>query len=317
MKDRMLKKFNKGDYQVEWTEEPNIPGSLNIELTSACNHNCIFCCYHSPYTKLKRQPSTMTLEDAKKILDMAKEEGFGTFEVGFHMSGESVLHKNFAECVRYAKSLGFTYVFTTTNGACIDNNKLKDIIDAGLDSIRFSFNGYDRDSYLLYHGHDDFDKVLDNIRYLNKYVKENDIKISTSVSTVLTKESVNHKNEFIDLLSGLVDEHVFIPVLSLDKVSKEVDEEFGFPKKVEFEYTPCVAPFNSLYITSEKNVVVCCDGSRYADMVVGNIDDYHCLSDIWYSERFKEIRRSFIGGKAPFDDCKGCALINKNKEMLV
>ena len=318
MKERMEQKFNKQNNSLDMKVNAPIPGSLNIELTSACNHNCIFCMYHSEYSQYKRQGYTMAYDEVIRLLEMAAKEGFGSHEIGFHMSGESMLHKDFAKCVKKAKDLGFSYVFTTTNGACVSEKQLKEIVDAGLDSIRFSINGYDRESYQYYHGHDDFDKVMRNMEFLKKYKEENKLRISTSTSTVLTRKSIEHRKEFEQLLSGLVDENVFIPVLSLNRVSEKMNEEHGFGNSsLKMDYTPCPAPFNSLYITSEGNVVACCDGSRYASMVIDNVNQGKTLTEIWNGEEFKRIRQSFLDGILPYEDCKGCALVNKNKEMII
>ena len=58
----------------------------------------------------------------------------------------------------------------TTNGAMADPEKMKKVLDAGLDSIRISINAVDREMYKVLHGKDDFEIVLENIRFMREYI---------------------------------------------------------------------------------------------------------------------------------------------------
>lgn len=319
MKERMEKRFNKGNHKMEMSVRPDLPGSLNIELTSACNHNCVFCPYHSwmlPEEE-RRKSYTMDYETVDSLLQRATSEGVGYDEVGFHMTGESLIHKDFVNCVRRAKELGFKYVFSTTNGALVTPEKFTAIADAGLDSLRFSVNGYNREMYKQMHGRDDFEQVMSNLKFLSEYKKEHHLKMNTSISVVLTKENYKEKERFSELLEGYVDEIVFIPVLSLDRISDEAQEKYGFKQTKEYEYTPCPAVFNSMYISSEGYVVPCCSTTKIDGMILGNIHETGSLKQIWNSEPFVEMRQKFIDGVIPSQWCEGCALINKNQQMAL
>lgn len=319
MKERMEQRFNKNGNTLEMSVLPKLPRSLNIEITSACNHNCVFCPYHSyllPEAE-RRKSYTMDYDTIRNLLLQAKKEGVGYDEVGFHMTGESVLHKDFAKCVKTAKKLGFPYVFTTTNGALVTPERLREIVDAGLDSLRFSVNGYDRQTYKEAHGKDDFALVMDNLRYLSDFKREHNISMNTSISVVLTKQNVEKKNVFEKLLKDYVDELVFVPVLSLERISPEAEKQFGFNRSDEFEYTPCPAVFNSMYISSEGYVVPCCSTTKIDGMILGNIHETESLVDIWRGEPFVDIRTKFLQGEIPSEWCNGCVLINKKQTMIL
>lgn len=319
MKERMEKRFNKGGNGVELSIHPQLPGSLNIELTSACNHNCVFCPYHSwmlPEEE-RRASHTMSYETVDMLLTKASREGVGTDEVGFHMTGESVLHKDFAKCVKRAKELGFRYVFTTTNGVYMTPERFVEVADAGLDSLRFSINGYDKESYKTAHGKDDFHTVLENVKFMSKYKKDHNLKMVTSISVVMTKQTFKHKERFVELFDGLADELVFIPVLSLERISDEAQQTYGFKTTGEYEYTPCPTVFNSMYISSEGYVVPCCSTTKIDGMVLGNIHETEELKDIWLNEAFSDLRQKFIDSDIPQQWCEGCALINKKQQMIM
>lgn len=319
MKERMKKRFNKDGNGVQLLIQPQLPGSLNIELTSACNHNCVFCPYHSwmlPEDE-RRSSHTMDYETVDMLLLKAVEEGIGEAEVGFHMTGESVLHKDFTKCVKRAKELGFQYVFTTTNGVYMTPDRFVESAEAGLDSLRFSINGYDRESYESVHGKDDFDIVMKNLNFMSEYKKKHNLKMVTSISVVLTKKTFKYKEKFENLLEGLADELVFIPVLSLERISEKAQDIYGFNSNGEYEYTPCPTVFNSMYISSEGFVVPCCSTTKIDGMILGNIHEAVSLKEIWLNKAFCNLRKNFIEGNIPQEWCKGCALINKKQQMIM
>lgn len=140
MKEHMKNRFG-GDSNISLN--PPLPESLNIELNNTCNHKCVFCPLHGPYVP-NLKPFVMDFDFVKKILLQAKELGIGRKELGFYLAGEVFLYKQFAQVIRFAKELGFTYTFITTNGALANPKIMKEVIDAGLDSIRFSVNASDR-----------------------------------------------------------------------------------------------------------------------------------------------------------------------------
>ena len=65
----------------------------------------------------------------------------GVKELGVFYLGESFLSKRLADAIHYAKKeVGFDYVFLTTNGRMADAERLRAVMEAGLDSLKLSFN---------------------------------------------------------------------------------------------------------------------------------------------------------------------------------
>ena len=73
-----------------------------------------------------------------------------------------------------------------------NSKRAKPVIDAGCDSIKFSINAHNRADFKKVHGYDDFDKVIDNLKWIFKYRNENNIKMGIYVSTVK-----NSKTDFV------------------------------------------------------------------------------------------------------------------------
>lgn len=295
--------------------EPPLPGSLNIELNNTCNHKCEFCGYHGKYSTIHVKPSQLSDDLVKSILRNAKELGIGRKELGFYMTGEPFLSKSLPEMIEYAKGLGFEYIFLTTNGALATPDVMKQVIDAGLDSIRFSVNAADREMYKEIHGRDDFDTVVNNIHFLDEYRRENNINIATSLSCVVCKKNQEGLEEGINkIFSDIVDDILFIPVVlyrlkEIEEVSRiyKIQEECT---EIDRDYV-CSILFNTMYINSDGYVVPCCS-EPYFDHKVYDLNKKVDLKEAWYSEGYRKLRAIFVEG-APDKGtmCEDCILRRK------
>lgn len=127
----------------------------------------------------------------------------------FHINGEPFLYNKLPELVKSSKELGFDYSFVTTNGSLANEETLARIIDAGLDSIKFSINAGKRETYKLIHGADDFDKAMDALKFLWKYREENKREYKIFVSCVGIKDNFKELEEFNRVVSQYCDEVVF------------------------------------------------------------------------------------------------------------
>ena len=119
---------------------------------------------------MKRKVGKINQELAFNILQQAYD--LGTREVGFYATGEPFLVNELPEYIKRAKEIGYTYVYLTSNGALATPEKIRAVIDSGLDSIKFSINAPERKMYEFIHGRDDFETVLEHLNYLNTYRKE-------------------------------------------------------------------------------------------------------------------------------------------------
>jgi len=309
MKDHMKERFG-GDDKFELYPPP--PQCLNVELNNTCNQRCVFCSFHSPYVKNPAKPFHMSVDFAKKILDKAKEQGIGKKEIGLYSMGEALLHTGLEECVSYAKELGCPYVFLTSNGTLATPDRMRSLIDAGLDSIRFSINAADPDMYKKIHGTDHFNIVVENIKYLAEYRKQKNINISVSISSVITKKTKSNKRIIQEMFGNLVDEIIFIPVMDLSLLGNEIVEEYGIEQSVIKHGEPRICPmlFNSMYVGSNGNVRICCD-SRAIDVTAGDLHEDMDLLKAWHSETMVHYRNLHLKGDIKNSVCYGCQMVER------
>ncbi len=313
MNDRFGKVFN-------FTENPPLPKSLNIELNNTCNHSCVFCPYHGEYGVCDDNPSVMSFENVKRILEEAKKLGIGEKEVGFYLSGEAFLYNRLPEVISYAKALGFSYVFITTNGALATPDKMKTVLDAGLDSIRFSINASDRETYKNIHGRDDFDIVINNIKYMRSYINDNNLDVATSISCVLTKKTSDIQGKIHELFDDYVDDILFIPViLSNIGCDESFVEEYQIISNSDITLKKdfiCPIIFDTLYIRADLTIVPCCE-ARLENGVLYDLKEKFDLEAAWNCIEYKQYRNIFIHNTDVSGTlCEKCPLRLEGPERL-
>lgn len=281
---------------------------LLIELSNICNHRCLFCAN----SKMTRKKGFIDKNFLKRILNEAYEAG--AREVGFYATGEPLVNKNLAEYIRIAKTIGFSYVYLTTNGALATKDKIEELIAAGIDSMKFSINAGTRESYRKIHGKDDFEQVIVNFQYIDEYRKKYNKNIKLYVSCILNKINESEKNILQNILKGYADEIIFINVMNVggmmyelnNRLTLDVDTNTIRPK------LPCSLLFDSVTITYEGYMSACCtDFQNY--LIVADLNKVSLLEG-WNGKVFQELRRRHLKKNITGTLCYNC-IFNKNDKI--
>lgn len=134
---------------------------IALEIYGGCNYECVMCPqstgrHRSFLKKIPDDVFTKVIEDGKR---------HGCTIVSLHGSGEATLHPDMPRFVKLVKDMGMQCI-TVTNGYLLDGRLCRALIEAGLDIIRVSGIGYDRQTYHDWMKKDAFDLVRQNvIRY--------------------------------------------------------------------------------------------------------------------------------------------------------
>ena len=125
------------------------PRSVKIEISPRCPLRCGFC---SLVSREKQPTEDMDFELFQRITTEMKAAGVK--EVGVFLIGESFMNISLlVDCIRWCKQdLQFEYLFLTTNGVLCTKDAVRAVMEAGLDSLKFSVNAYDEDQYELIMG---------------------------------------------------------------------------------------------------------------------------------------------------------------------
>jgi len=278
--------------------EPPFPKTnFLMEVSNACNHECIFCAHQ----KMQRKVGKINQELAFDILRQAYD--LGTREVGFYATGEPFLVPELHEYIRKAKEIGYTYVYLTSNGSLATPERIREVIDAGLDSIKFSINAPERELYKFIHGRDDFDKVMDHLKYLHEYRQQINGAFKIYVTGILTKYTEHMQDKYHEIFDGLCDQVVFKFVYNQGGYMPEINDYL----RCECDTAPrrrCNLPFDAISVTHEGYLSV--ENADYENMLIVADLNKVSLKDGWYGEKMKEIRRKFIEDDLGGTLCDGC-----------
>ncbi len=137
-------------------------------ITDDCILKCRMCHKWKEDIFIKNRAKLPALKDWERCVSSLRDITDDSFQINFG-GGEPLLNKETLELVRFCKSKRFK-TNIATNGYVIDEIMAKRIADAGLDSIIISLDSLNRDTHDYLRGVSGvFDRVMDAIKYLDKY----------------------------------------------------------------------------------------------------------------------------------------------------
>ena len=189
-----------------------------------------------------------------------------------------MLHPAIYDVIRRAKELDIA-VHLNTNGMMLSPSIAKMLISTGVDSIKISMQGYDRQSYAKVRGMDFFVQLCEDIRGLVLARGKADkprIVVGTTLSPSLTKqETQEHINGMWGFFAQILDKIYIGTTLDL-----AVERE---PPDV------CPEVWDKLSIDWDGKVSACCgDYDNY--MTIGDLAT-QTLKEVWVCQKMKEYRK--------------------------
>ena len=119
----------------------------------------------------------LPLKNFEKILDDLVPK-YGAPQINLEGSGEPTMAKDLDQYIKAVKKRGLK-CFMYCNGARLKGDFMKRIVDAGIDFIRVSVIGYNKDLYKKWMNIDNFDLILENLNELITYNNDKNCKVST------------------------------------------------------------------------------------------------------------------------------------------
>lgn len=279
------------------------PNNLMIEVTNECNSKCIFCAN----CKMTRKKNNIKNDIVFKALKQSKE--FGVRKVGLYTNGEPLLNNNIGDYIALAKKLSYNYIYITTNGILANKNRVDELFDLGLNSIKFSINSIEKENYKDIQGIDCFELVMENLKNVYYMKKEKFPDRKVFVSYIKTKFNNYSNYKIKQFFQKYCDDISIQDVRNQGGLISNIDE-IALEKENNLEL-PCFYPFNSIIITCEGYVTACCmDFQNY--FVYGDLNKNN-LKSIWNNSIITEFRKMHLNGKVKNTLCENCCE-NKFKE---
>ena len=151
---------------------------VTIDTIGLCNARCKFCSYRIS----DRPKEIIELKKFKSWAYQAKNLGFSRLNLT-PINGEFFLNKEYAEIIKYSRTIGFKKVRTFTNAVNFKNLDLDKIFDKdyGLTSISVSTGGFNKETYEECFGIKKYDKFLEGLILILEYFEKNNPKTNFSI----------------------------------------------------------------------------------------------------------------------------------------
>ncbi len=289
---------------------------LYIEPTSACNLNCNMCFRHN---WIDEKSGFMTDETFLNIL----EGDISIESVMFGGMGEPLLHKNITEMVRKFsdKNIKTELLTNATMLSCEMSEKL---IEAGLNTLWVSVDGFDRDGYEKIHIGSRFDVIINNLGYFHKIKR----KCETGLTYVVMKDNLDELKKINDFADDIGFDYVNLsyavpssPVKTEEscydagfKIGKQRRVDFGNYHPRKLNYCPFIEEYNC-FVKWNGEVVPCMqllhnsytyfyeEKRRVMGKSFGNVNE-KSLYEIWNDEEYSVFRDKVKCFEFP--DCTIC-----------
>ncbi len=287
---------------IRLKKRASFPRLLSIELTNACNSDCIMC----PRSKLTRETGQMNFDLFKKIIDDCKRHKLR--KINLFWFGETFIYPKLAEAIKYIKeNLPRTKINISTNGSLVNGEIAEEIIKLGLDTLNFDIDGATKETYESIRRNLAFHQVTENvINFVNLRKRLKKKKPKVSVTIIRMDKTIVEIKSFIENWKGIAD-HVGVNAYNtwLDSVEdRNVGDKRENSRKGKFTF-PCDHPFNELVISVEGSATMCCLDWNCTEKV-GSLRT-NSVKEIWTGEEMKKRRKLLIENKyEQIPICRNC-----------
>ncbi len=267
-----------------------MPTYFWIEPTNRCNLRCVMCPNGAGLANIPK--GDMNLDQYGRILDsIAPYASAVTLAIG----GESLLHPDIFTMASQAEVRGIK-THLNTNATLLDQDKAQKMLEAGLTSVSFAFDGFTKEMYENARRGAQFESTLQNILDFLRLKQRRGFKKPYSVLSMLRLGIVDctdeEKQAFVRQFDGLVDEIRLRDVASWGSTFKDTDD-FAI-RKHEGVYLPCSRLWNTMSIAWNGNVLPCIYDMNQ-EYVLGNVHETP-IEQIWNNPGYLALRMSMLGG---------------------
>lgn len=277
------------------------PRLVGIELTSACNADCVIC----PRKELSRGIGTMDFSLYSKIIDECI--ALGVKKILPYGYGESLILPDFGEYISYIRERSSKIkIILATNGSLLNKEKALSIIRSKVNMVFITINGITQETF----GNIERGLLLKQVEanVINLITLRNSLHSSLPyvlVGIMDMRETKDEISEFIKKWSHIADS-----VCIGDYSSRGGSIVLTKKHSLMGRHSPCFALWNQVTICYTGNCALCCEDWD-CNVSLGNLRNI-TLTEVWQGDKLNEIRelhRSGDSGK--MYPCSLCTLTTR------
>ncbi len=281
------------------------PIIVDVEPVGLCNFRCVFC--PTGLKALGRPGGYMSEETFASLIDKTRMWGTAIRLIGW---GEPLMHPKIVDFVKAAHDAQrLTHI--NTNGSKLTRELAEELVEAGLSSIKFSFQGIDREGYESMRRIDFFDGLLETIGILRD-ARGDSKRPWIAASTTTTTETPEQIATFRALMEPMVDDltigHTIFEFIDMAAVPKkrraELEAAAANEQIVKKHPSPCPEIYDKLTVHWDGAVRVCCNDYSGKTNLGNIVTD--SLESIWRHPTIEAYRDRIDAGDYGGPLCSVC-----------
>lgn len=293
-------------YRRDWSENAknqivsDYPLLIDLELSSVCNLRCPMCYTISSEFRKYVNAKVMDFAMFKRIID---EIGGKVPALRLSLRGESTVHPQFVEAIRYAKDHGIKEISTLTHGGRLSLDYFKQIQEAGIDWITISIDGL-KEAYERIRKPLKFDDLLEKLEAIKEYKAANGL-----VKPVIKVQGIwpaiqDNPQGYYDTFKPLTDLVAFNPLI--DYLGNDTDIEY-------LDEFTCPQQYQRLVIGADGLVMKCSNDEENRE-VIGDAKT-QTVHEIWHGEKMQNVRDMHLQPRGFMNSavCRKCYLPRKTQ----
>lgn len=258
------------------------PRFIQMETVTKCNAKCPFC----PQHEIARDPARMPEETWKKIVDDTR--GWGVTYRPF-LTNEPFVDKRQPEIVRYIKENDPTArVEYNTNGELMTEELGRELLEAGVDIMRFSIDGFSAPTYEPSRIGIAYGKVLERTtRFLEIWDAEG---YRDKCFTELRMIEVPENRHEIDDYKAY-----WGPKCTEVLVTQMYQWPWTGQKREDVVLKPCLKVLDEMFFYTDGDATICC-WDVHGRGIIGNVNG-DSVGEIWESYAAATMRAVLDDGR--------------------
>ena len=292
-----------------------------MEVFGGCNYTCQMCPQSNP-GRGKNFTRKMPLKQFEEILDKIVPK-YGKPVINLEGSGEPTMAKDLSKYVEAVKSRQLK-CYMYCNGARLNGTFMNEVIDAGIDFIRFSMIGYNREKYKEWMDIDNFELILKNIEEITNYIKKTGSNCQISTYHLITDNS-QLKFEVDEYKKNIVSKtNTLAYIWKMHNWSGNYENKNERKKTERKSCGRPAAPELTVRAGGSEgrtaSVVPCCQTlgpPNEEKSILGHLDN-NSFEEVYFGKKYEELREVHRNGNFDtVDYCKNCDFLYQDPEILI
>jgi molybdenum cofactor biosynthesis enzyme MoaA len=270
---------------------------MQIETTSICNADCVFCPY--PVVSLELQQGNMPQPLFEKVAREGWELGVRHFAL--YLNNEPFVDPKISDRIAFVRKLGGA-VSLSTNGSLMSEQRGRAAMEAGLSELTINMPSVVKEEFEKSISKLDFDTVMRNIEAVGRYHKEYACDVTVQVNVVPDRDQ-----KTADLAAE------FWRDRGLHVILRPAMDRAGnlalFSQNIFVKHLAGCADHrevSDLHVIFNGDVLLCCQDWRRT-VVLGNATGTS-IRDIYFGRKYFEVRKQIYGltSSSPGMICRHC-----------